>query len=347
MRSLSPVVIGLGIGLGGITAPGLVQGQPANARAPSAALAARAEEPSVAASGGDAALRTVEARRRYQEGNAAMKLHQWQKAYDAYHAAWRQKQHWQIAGSLGQVELKLAKHRDAALHLAVFLREAKDVPPEEMKRVREWLEQAKAKVAVLTIEAAPPGSEILLDGLKIGQAPLREEVYVEPGKHLVEGRLGPCVATSEVELTAGHSKEIALRCAATPPAQSTGVLAPPRGAPVDESAGAKRYPPEREALLIAGTSVTVASLALGFTSIAIFTSKGSQARQNHEPASGPNATTEANFKSVALWGFVAAGIAGGGTILYQIKSEQPRRAPVKGSLFIGPTGGAAVVQGEF
>ncbi len=346
MRSQSPFVVSFGVVLVGIAASGTGRAQPPPAAPPRVLPAPRVEAPKAAESD-DSALRTAEARRRYQEGNAAVKLHQWQKAYDAYLAAWRQKPHWQVAGSLGQVELKLGKNRDAALHLSLFLREAKDVPPEEMKHVREWLEQARTKIAVLTIGGAPPGAEILLDGLKVGQAPLREEVYVEPGKHVVEGRLGQCAATSEVDLAAGSAKDVALRCASPESARLGGVAASPAVAPADAPLGAKRSSARSTAILIAGSGVTAAALGLGIASVAVFTARGNQAKEKHEAASGPDAKAEATFKSVAFWSFVTAGVAGAGTIIYQVKREKSSRPPVRGNLFVGPTGGAAVLQGEF
>jgi hypothetical protein len=345
MRSLSHAVLSFGIGLGGITASGPGRAEGAGAGPSKAPPAPSVEAP--LAQGGDAALRTVEARRRYQEGNAAMKLRQWQKAHDAYLAAWTQRPHWQVAGSLGQVELKLGRHRDAALHLALFLRDARDVPPEEMKHVREWLEQARAKVSVVTIGGAPSGTEIFIDGLKVGQAPFQEELYVEPGKHVVAGRLGSCTATSEVELVAGGSRDVALRCAAPEPARPGQVIASPALVPANESLDARRASSRSTALLIAGSSVTVAALGLGITSVAMFTARGNQAKENHETSSGPNATAEASFKNVAVWSFVVAGIAGGSTIFYQMNREKSSRPPVQGSLFVGPTGGAAVLSGEF
>ena len=308
----------VGIGLGGITAPAV-------------ATAAEAE--------GDAALRTVEARRRYQEGNAAMKLHQWQRAYDAYLQAWKQRPHWQVAGSLGEVELTLGKSVDAANHLAFFLSEAKDVAPEETKRVREWLGKARATTSRLTLTTAPPGAEILVDGVAIGQAPLRDEIHVDPGRHVVTYRQGACVATASVELTAGQSQEIALRCEPTTPDRKVGVAAP-----ADRASSAS---PEHRGILIAGVSVTAASLGLGLSSVALFTAKGHKAKENGEPAAGPNATAEASFKSVALWSFVAAGVAASGTLAYEITSRRAGRPPVRGTVVVGPTGAAAMVQGGF
>jgi hypothetical protein len=321
MRSWSSVIVSVGIGLGGITAP-------------ARAVAAGPE--------GDAALRTVEARRRYQEGNAAMKLHQWQRAYEAYLQAWRQRPHWQVAGSLGEVELTLGKSGDAANHLAFFLHEAKDVSPEETKRVREWLAQARAAASRLTLTTAPPGAEILVDGVAIGPAPWRDEVYVEPGKHVVTGRQGACAATASVEVGAGQSQAIALRCEPTTPDQKSSAAAAQAG-PTGQVAPS----PEHRTVLIAGVSVTAASLGLGLASVALFTVKGHRAKENGESAAGPNATAEATFKSVALWSFVAAGVAASGTLAYEITIRRAGRPPVRGSVVVGPTGAAAMVQGGF
>src|SRR5262249_22124873 len=71
--------------------------------------------------------------RHYEDGVAAVKLSRWAKAYDSFLAAWKLKQHFQIAVNLGHAELKLGKYRDAAEHLTYFLQEASEVTPEERK----------------------------------------------------------------------------------------------------------------------------------------------------------------------------------------------------------------------
>jgi hypothetical protein len=68
---------------------------------------------------------------------------------------------------------------------------------------------------------------------------------------------------------------------------------------------------------------------------------------SHEPATGPDARAEATFKSVALWSFVTAGIVGGGTLVYALGTRQASPPRVKGGLVVGPTGAAAMLQGDF
>ena len=322
MRTWSTVLVSVGIGLGAMSAPARVAAQPDG--------------------GGDAALRTVEARRRYQEGNAAMKLQQWERAHEAYLQAWRQRPHWQVAGSLGEVELLLGRFSEAANHLAFFLREAQDVSPEETEQVQEWLAQARASASRVTITTSPPGADVFLDGVEIGRALLRREVYVEPGKHVIAGRLGSCAATESVDVGAGQSRAVTLRCEPTTPDLKASVVAPAAGL-------ASRPPssPAHRAIVIAGASVSLASFGLGLGSVAMFAAKGRKAKENNESVAGPNAAAEARFKSVALWSFLAAGVVGGGTVVYEIASSRSSRPPVRGSVVVGPTGAAAMLQGEF
>src|SRR5262245_39603845 len=73
-----------------------------------------------------AAGKTAEAAaaRHYEDGVRAAKLTLWADAYQSFLAAWKLKQHYQIAANLGRAELMLKKYRDAAEHMAFFLREA-------------------------------------------------------------------------------------------------------------------------------------------------------------------------------------------------------------------------------
>lgn len=223
---------------------------------------------------------THRARAQYQAGAAAANAGRWQEAYDAYLAAWRLKRHWQIAGSLGQAELELAKHRDAVEHLELFLRDAKDVDPAEITRVRGWLAQAQAKAATSDTTQAKAESP-------------------------------------RADREAGAAK------------------------------GAKSSSPVRSVILIGGASVTGASLALGIASVAIFVDRGNVAEENRETPQGKNSITEADFKSIALWSFVGAGVAGASTLIYYLTSAPSARAPVKAGVVLGPGGGGVIVQGQF
>ena len=142
-------------------------------------------EPAAANAGDNA-----EAARHYEEGVAAAKLTQWAKAHESFLKAWKITQHYQIAANLGRAELKLGKYRDAAEHLAYFLREASGVTTEERQAAQTMLDEARAKVGAVTIIVDRAGAEVLVDGVAIGKSPLGREVFVEPGKRTVEAKLG-------------------------------------------------------------------------------------------------------------------------------------------------------------
>src|SRR4051812_35204786 len=66
----------------------------------------------------------------YEAGVKAAEQGDTARAYTLLVKAWSLKRHFQVAANLGLTELDLGKHRDAAEHLAYFLREATSVSAE-------------------------------------------------------------------------------------------------------------------------------------------------------------------------------------------------------------------------
>src|SRR5271168_2244413 len=66
-----------------------------------------------------------------------------QGAYNAYRAAWALQKSYDIAGNLGNVELKLGKYRDAAEHLAFSL---ENFPPTGEEAQQKAMEKRLAEV---------------------------------------------------------------------------------------------------------------------------------------------------------------------------------------------------------
>ncbi|MGK3960947.1 hypothetical protein WMF38_48825 [Sorangium sp. So ce118] len=198
------------------------------------------------------------AARVYHEGVAAANEGRWQQAYAAYREAWMLKQHFQIAANLGQAALKLGKHRDAAEYLAFFLREAKDISELDRARGQQMLDEARARVATLTLVVNRDRAAVLVDGVPVGTSPLGGAVYVEPGKRKIEARLdGEAPVRTSVTLAAGTSPLVALRFVERPPAPSRREGAQPRRPPAPERGAAG----PSKAVLAAGGVAT--GLALG------------------------------------------------------------------------------------
>jgi hypothetical protein len=133
-------------------------------------------------------------------------------AYTAYLAAWGLDRKWALAANLGNVEVQLGKHRDAAEHLAFALR---TMPKDRLSDMRERIEQelrtAKSHIVSVTARVDTEGAEILVDGKSAGRSPLEGDLFLEPGRRVIEARYGSRVSKAVVDATAGTSKQIDLR----------------------------------------------------------------------------------------------------------------------------------------
>ncbi|WP_437765501.1 hypothetical protein WMF27_29605 [Sorangium sp. So ce281] len=153
---------------------------------------------------------TDKARELHREGEALFKKKEYARARASFLAAWSLKPHWSTAGNLADCEVKLGLYRDAAEHFAFFVRgserEKVPVPEKALARYRE----AVSKVGVLDVRVTPAGAEVLVDGKLAGTVPLEGPVFVEPGEHTLEARLGSKVASLPLALKAGETREVVL-----------------------------------------------------------------------------------------------------------------------------------------
>src|SRR5262249_19005102 len=132
-----------------------------------------------ATNAGDA---TEKARELHTKGDMLYEQGDYQGAHAAYLAAWSLKKHYQIAGNLGDCEVRLGRYRDAAEHLSYFLREyPANKPAERREDGRRLFEEARSKIGTIHVAVDPPGAKILVDGELVGESPLQEPLYVEPG----------------------------------------------------------------------------------------------------------------------------------------------------------------------
>lgn len=138
----------------------------------------------------DAGAVTDEADALFNRGKAALTSGKIDQAYQLYLASWRLKQTHDIAGNLAQVELMLGKKRDAAEHIAFALAHfPPTVQSERREGMKKVLDGLRKEIGARTIEVSVPGAEVLVDGVRIGTAPLTGEVFLEPGRRTVEAQL--------------------------------------------------------------------------------------------------------------------------------------------------------------
>lgn len=252
----------------------------------------------------------------YNNGLDAAKQGDWDKAYEAFSAAWRVRQHPQIALNLGRAALKTARHGEAAEYLAFFLRETKDqVENQDRALVQELLIEAKQKVATLIIKVNRAGAEVVVDGNVVGQAPLARDLYLDPGSHTVEARLGKeRAAPITVDLSAGQSRQLGLSFEKTSDAAPLPSGAEEAAAPERDAGGPQK------AILIAGGIVSGAGILAGIgLTIGAATAEGED--------TGAGASGNDGLWAGAAAGYVVGTLAGGATLLYYLVTSSNTSPP--------------------
>lgn len=290
-----------------------------------------------------------------KEGVKLAEAKNWPGAHAKFLEAFRQSDHYTIAANLGSMEIKMGKHREAAEHLAVYLRK---VPADKVKdrmRALAFFEEAKKKVGAVQVRVNVNGAEILVDDRVAALSPPVDDVFVDPGPRFIKARkAGYKTAEAAIEASGGSTHQVALTLEKLPDTQKEAKAPPPKSTPKPAAAPppeGEAFRPKRE-IIIAGVAVTAAGL-LGGTIFALVSSgQGSSAdeRMNALIAkAGPNAcagggginatdcqtltdlrSSRDTFGNLAAWSFILGGLAGAGTAVYTfvlpsvLKDEAPK-----------------------
>ena len=157
---------------------------------------------------------TKKARQLYAEGVKAYQQAKWEEARASFLAAWALAKHYTIAGNLADCEMRLGLYRDAAEHLAYYVREVvKDdtSTTDERKAAQRNYDDARAKVASLLVRVNLPAAEVYVDEKLIGKSPLVDLLFLDTGSHVLEARSeGYPSIKATVDAKPGMSREIAL-----------------------------------------------------------------------------------------------------------------------------------------
>ncbi|WP_170319878.1 PEGA domain-containing protein [Polyangium spumosum] len=133
---------------------------------------------------------TARAAELFATGNKLFDEQKWAEAEAAYQAAWDLRKSFDLAGNLGDVEMTLGQHRDAAEHLTYALEEfPAGGKPEVREALLKRLDEAKQHIGTVTIGTNIGGAKLYVDGRFVGQAPLAKPVFVDPGKRVIEAKL--------------------------------------------------------------------------------------------------------------------------------------------------------------
>ncbi|XXY21799.1 hypothetical protein WME88_19475 [Sorangium sp. So ce216] len=336
--------------------------------APTVALAAPGSAP------GD--VMTEKVRELHKEGNAHYARGDYERARVAYLAAWALQKRLQIVGNLAEAEMKLGRFRDAAEHLAHYLREApKEQPPPpaaEIQSAEALYAAARAQVGALSIATLENGAEILVDGEVVGVAPLPAPVFVEPGMHTVSARRGNRVGARQVRVDKGGAASVEVVLAEGNLGAST---TPPRAEPPHSAAPQPQASaaPERPA---GGARLPVVPMviggALGVVGLGVGVGFTLAANAKATEIDGPLRVGDGNrsacyqsrsaacarlsdavdqldaFTSTAVVGYVVGGAAIAATAGYVLWSgDSQGNAQVMAAPWLAPGSGGVGVAGRF
>ncbi len=150
----------------------------------------------------------------FELGSSLYREGKYEDSYRAYSKAWGLKKSYEIAGNLGNVELKLGKYKGAITHLQ-FVIDSLPISMNEderqliIEKTTERLEEAKSKVAIVKLALSPDGASVSLDGQPLGTTPLREPLILDPGPHqLVATLAGHDDVTHQIDARAGDNETL-------------------------------------------------------------------------------------------------------------------------------------------
>jgi hypothetical protein len=263
---------------------------------------------SSAASADDAMTDT--ARELFAKGFKAAEQHRWDQCRAALLAAFAIRPHPQVAGNLAACELKLGLHRDAAEHIAYFLRELKpDAPREKRMYAEAGMREAQAKIEAVQVTVNVNGAEVRLDGKVVGRSPLLDPVFVMPGPHTFDAIAdGFPIASASIDAKAAGMRDLALVLKRAEPPPPPVVVVPPEARPVWPAVvtGALAV-----GGLAVGAGLTVAANGKG-TDVGMLGTQVGGRSACFAKAPGCDALRDAAasrdmLSSVGLWSFVAGG----------------------------------------
>jgi hypothetical protein len=139
---------------------------------------------------------TEVARQRFLEGVRHYDQKDYEKARLAFLQAYLLKPHPAVLLNLAQSELKAGRYAEAAENFAKYIRE--NPQAEALSHAKGALDEARQKVAEVSVEVNGTGAVINVDGSDVGKSPLPYTVYLMPGRHTIR-------ATTKSGLSADES----------------------------------------------------------------------------------------------------------------------------------------------
>lgn len=152
---------------------------------------------------------TVQARSRFKEGVDAYDKGQYEAARASFLQAYALKNHPAVLLNLAQSCLRANHALEAIKYFQQYLRQVQNPTPQQRHDAETGLEEARAKVGHVDIQA-PAGTEVsIVGGERLGNAPFGEGVDLDPGTYTFKSRATDGSSdTAKVTVTAGQRQQV-------------------------------------------------------------------------------------------------------------------------------------------
>lgn len=154
------------------------------------------------------------------QGNLAFQDGKFPEAEKAYREAFALKPVYDIAGNLAMSEFAQSKHRDAAEHLALAIRLFPLTgDPATRDKMQKTFDQCKGHVGTVKVNVATVrGAQVSVDGKVFGEAPLADDLFLDPGSHTISVTAkGYKDASKSVDVQKGIASVVKLDLVLLPP----------------------------------------------------------------------------------------------------------------------------------
>ncbi len=297
------------------------------------------------------------------EGNKAFKDGKFAEAERAYKEAFALKPVYDIAGNLAMAEFAQSKHRDAAEHLALAIRLFPVTgEPATREQMQKTFDQCKGHVGSVKVEIATVrGAQVSVDGKVFGEAPLADDLFLDPGQHTISVTAkGYKDASKSVTVQKGIASVVKLDLVLLPPevVVKNGPEAPPPP------------PPRSKKPAVALGVVAVVGFGVGGALLGIAGGKASDANTQAASITGARcvappgtninpactklvdtANSADGLHNAGVGVLVAGGVVGVAAITYLLlpprAAKKASTTGVRATPLVGPDGAALMVSGSF
>jgi hypothetical protein len=151
---------------------------------------------------------TSMARARFKEGVEFYDKGEYEQARASFLQAYALKKHPAVLLNLAWSCLKSGHAMEAEKYFRQFLAEGKDITDKQRADANDGLKQARSKLGSIEVSAVP-GTEVTVDGEKVGTTPLTDPVSVEAGAHTVKFKSADGSTDTQSVTVLGGEKAVA------------------------------------------------------------------------------------------------------------------------------------------